>query len=264
VLGPGTFILNTPLKITTPLSLLGTGADQTEIVFDGQTLSKEDQAPIIQFTGKGPLVIKDIALRNGTSKGIDLITVESGEIDLSNCYFTQDMNIGPWLSVAGLWLQNDSKGTVRDCAFEEAGMVGIRVEDEAQVVVERNLITSNNYGIAFSSGAGGIIRQCEISSQLVGIHISDQALPMLEDNVIAANGSGISYYDSAGGIARRNNLVQNWMMGIAVSDSAQPLLQENTCTTNKVGIYIFETADPTLEMNDCYNNTEFDIQDLRP
>ena len=64
---------------------------------------------------------------------------------------------------------------------------------------------------------------------------------MLEGNFCTENKrSGIAYYENARGVAR-----------------------ENECTGNPMGIFVAETANPALIDNNCHDNSEEDVRDMR-
>ena len=79
--------------------------------------------------------------------------------------------------------------------------------------------------------------------QFVRVEMTLTDTEILGDNRRAFDNkdSGIAYFDSAGGVARGNECTRNWC-----------------------GICIEETANPELVDNDCHDNTEADILDLRP
>jgi parallel beta-helix repeat protein len=155
--------------------------------------------------------------------------------------------------------------------------------------LEENTVTGNQgAGLDFAENAAGVARLNRSEENFGGIGVSDEAQPTLEENIITRNvTAGIAYFRSAGGVASRNDCSGNGIDGIAVFEEAVPTLEGNTCndngergisysgtaggvardnecSRNRVGIHAAETSDPDLLDNRCAENTEADIQDLRP
>jgi nitrous oxidase accessory protein NosD len=60
-----------------------------------------------------------------------------------------------------------------------------------------------------------------------------------------------------------NICANNEWAGVAYSDTSAGAARQNECVGNEVGLFVDETADPELDDNDCHDNTETDIRDLR-
>lgn len=95
----------------------------------------------------------------------------------------------------------------------------------------------------YADSAGGVARQNKcFANGLHGIEVQDQATPTLEANVCSGNTqAGVGYSASAGGVGLQNE-----------------------CLKNRWGIYVAKSAGPQLVDNDCHDNSEQDILDLRP
>jgi parallel beta-helix repeat protein len=275
LLEAGTYSLAQSLEVDKPLTLLGAGMDQTEIV-------SEAGGYVIRFSGGGPFIAQDITFRHEGDAVASVAVVDAGDIAFARCRFTGAVYTEEAGDLAGLWLQGNTTGTVQECEAVENDSFGILVDDQAEPTLEGNSCTDNElFGIAYSGEAGGAARhntclgsqggigvaghaeptleknvctdnelggilygdhssgvacQNECSGNGIGIIVNDRAQPTLEGNVCADNDkSGISYYGTVGGLARDNDCSRNEGAGIEIANQAQPTLEENTCTDNEQG-----------------------------
>jgi parallel beta-helix repeat protein len=270
VLGPGTYRLAEPLDIRKPLRLVGAGMDQTEIV-------SEAEGYVVGFSGDGLFATEDITFRHQGTAAASVVIVAGGEIAFARCRFTGAVQEEKE-DRAGLWLQGNTTGVVRECEAVENDNVGIYVGEQAQPTLEGNVCTDNEVvGIGYVGNSGGVARQNECSGNRGGIYVTEQAQPTLEGNVSTDNETaGIGYVGDSGGVARQNECVGS-LSGIHVGEQAQPTLEGNVCTDNEqagiaywdnadgvarqnecsgnwIGIYLAETVNPDLVDNDCHDN----------
>jgi parallel beta-helix repeat protein len=281
-LGAGTFYLEEPVEIRRPITLVGQGMDETEIVSEAEL--------VVEFSGDGPFVVEDITFRHDGRNAADVVVVRKGEVSFSECRFTggvYDEDVEDIFG-AGLVLKGSTEGTVRENVVEENGGPGVVVEDRAEPKLEGNTITENEgIGLFYWDNAGGVARENDCSWNAMGIVVGLNAEPTLEENTCTNNeGSGIMYYGMGGGDARRNECYENDGSGILVGLLSEPTLEENVCRDNKmagisysdesggvargnecsgnlVGIYVEATANPELIDNDCHGNSGGDILDGR-
>jgi parallel beta-helix repeat protein len=246
LLGEGTFRLDGSLEIAQPLRLLGAGMDLTEVVSEAPEYA-------VLFSGDGLFAAEGISFRHAGDAVADVLLIAGGELDLARCRFAGAVR-AEGEDRAGLRIQGDVSGSVRECEALENGNTGILVEGQASPTLADNVCADN---------------------AIVGIGILDQAEPALEGNRCSGNVAGIAYRDDAGGVARSNDCSENrW--GIFVTDGAEPTLEENTCSSNEdsgivyyggagtarrntcrgnvVGIGVAGQARPTLEENTCLDN----------
>jgi len=281
-LGAGTFHLEEPLDIRRPITLVGAGMDETEIV-------SEAEEYVVRFVGDGPFVVEGITFRHEGRDVADVAAARGGEVAFTRCRFPggiydKDEDVGGF----GLRLEGGTTGIVQDCEIVE-NVAGIVVADRSELTLEGNTVTDNEgSGIVFWDNAGGVARGNECSWNTVGIVVGWAAQPLLEGNICTDNTYyGILYRGHSGGTARHNECFGNGVGGIAVAEQAEPTLEENVCEDNGVvgiyyideaggvvrrnecsgsmyGIYVAATADPELIDNDCHDNGEADILDERP
>jgi parallel beta-helix repeat protein len=342
-LAAGTYQLATPLTVNKPVQLIGAGMNETEIV--------SAAAPhVVRFEADGLFVAEDLTFRHHGQLWADTVLVTRGQVAIARCRFAGAR--GSQLVIRGATV-----GTVADSVAESGGggvgfsiqetarptlvnntsshnSYGIRVRQQAEPVLERNLCLDNQMdGIKYDGQSAGIARgndcagnrsgivvsesarptlednrlkdnfeSCigyfdlaagsalrnECTRNFGGIGVADRAAPTLEDNILDANlTAGIAYFTEAGGVARNNSCSGNGIHGISVFGQATPILEDNNCSgngevgihyadaaagsarnnacsRNKVGIAVASTANPDLGRNDCRDNTDQDIRDLRP
>jgi parallel beta-helix repeat protein len=187
----------------------------------------------------------------------------------------------------GISYFDQSGGTARGNECTGNILHGISIEGQAQPVLEENICTGNEYsGIDYFENAGGTARGNECSDNgRHGFGVHDQAHTTLEGNVCRNNEeAGIRFADTSGGTARQNECTGNGLSGIIVAGQAQVTLEGNTCSGNRecgiaffnssdglaqnnecwgneCGIYVADTASPELVDNDCFDNSEADVDD---
>jgi len=281
-LGAGIFHLGEPLDIRRPITLVGAGMDETEVVSEAEEYT-------VRFTGDGPFVVEGITFRHEGRKVASVVVARGGEVSFTRCRFTGAVyDEADDVGGAGLRLEGSTGGVVQACKLEK-NLVGIFLLDRAEPTLEGNTITDNEgAGIIYWDNAGGVARGNECSWNLSGIMVGWRAYPTLEENTCMDNEYyGILFSDRSNGTARHNDCSGNGEGGIAVAGQAQPTLEENVCKDNNlvgiyyaddtggvaqgnecsgnwVGIYVEEAANPDLVDNDCHDNSEADVLDKRP
>ena len=267
-LGVGTYRLSQPLEINKSISLIGAGVDQTIV-------AATTNYYVIRFSGEGVFVLQGLTVQLEGGLKADVVQVENGEINFSDCRFTGDGNNGPGLRVTA-----NARGTVKGCESNNNGNTGFVVQDQSQLILENNRCTNNEEGgIGFFDNAQGTARQNRCTGNKHGIVVADQARVNLEKNTSSDNQEiGILYTDNISGTARLNECSRNGNSGIWVTDQAQVTLEENTCSSNgkngivfsgsvkgvarknicsnnvTAGIGVSQRAEPVLEENKCTNN----------
>ena len=274
VLAAGEYRLSRPLRVTRALMLLGAGMDQTRLVC-------ASPGQVVLFEGSGPFGARGVTFVHEGGEVGDVVVVAGGSVDFQHCRFggavyDPDTDTGG----AGLWLEGDARGTVRDC-IASSNDDGIRVSYQAQPTLEANTCEQNkNNGIAYVGTASGSARNntCRANGAY-GIAVGERAGPTLDTNTCERNKQGgIAYVGLAAGTARNNICRDNSNSGIFVGEQAQPTLEANTCEQNKYngityggsaagtarnntcrvnsnsGIFVGEDAQPILEANACEKN----------
>jgi parallel beta-helix repeat protein len=269
----GIYHLATPLDISKPVSLIGAGMDETEIV-------SRAEGYVVWFSGEGPFTVEDVAFRHEGRAAADVAIAEGGEIAFTRCLFEGAVLVEGQRETAGLRLQGSTTGVVRDCVARGNEGAGIQATDHAQMTLEMNTCIANWRGIAYYGHASGVARNNKCSDNQVlgigyfdnatplgqqnecignaydGIAVQDDAQPRLEANICRDNTvAGIGYYQNAGGSARENRCNANEHTGILVTGQAQPTLEGNTCQENGwYGIAYFDAAGGMIQGNECSDN----------
>jgi serine/threonine-protein kinase len=233
-LGAGTYRLVYGMKIEKSFTLVGAGMDESEIVsgFDGH---------VIRVESEGILAAQDLTFRHDGEQVADVVVVQDGRVDFSRCRFTGAVYAEGEGNRAGIRFLGSAGGAVRESEIVDNDNTGIMVDERAAPVLEDNLLLDNSMvGIGYMGQASGTARGNECSGSSVGVAVTVEARPTLEQNVFSANEYGMAYWDSAGGKA-----------------------SQNECTGNRVGIGVSASAGPELVDNNCYDNSEEDVQDMR-
>jgi parallel beta-helix repeat protein len=229
----------------------------------------------IVFAAGAAITLEDNIIRNnqynlvyfddagGVARGNQVLGGMDGILVTDQAQPTLEENACQDNSEAGIVYLGTSGGLARgnDCT---ENVIGVIVSEQAQPTLEGNLCGGNNYGIVidgqaqptlegnrcldvdldgitYAGSAGGVARNNECTMGVTGIKLTEQAQPLLEGNISTGNYTyGIAYLDTSGGIARGNE-----------------------CSGNEVGLYVKRSSTVELVDNDCHDNDEDDLLDLR-
>jgi parallel beta-helix repeat protein len=239
-------------------------------------ICKNNQKNGIACFDSAKVTVRQNECCNNVEQGIGIYGQVKGYLEKNICEKNQECGIGYFDSTGG---------TARQNTCQQNGSHGIEVQGQAQPLLHRNTCEKNHRsGLAYYDFAGGIARQniC-LRNNAHGIAVHGKAQPLLESNICEDNQqNGIIYLESAEGIARRNICQKNEMRGIEVQGKAKPSLERNICKNNErsgilysgtatgkaqgnicsgnsYGISVYEGAKPTLSSNECFDNTEANI-----
>ncbi len=233
-LGPGTYRLVYGLEIDKSIALIGAGMDETEIVSGAEDY-------VVRFDRGGSFTAEGITFRHDGNMMADVVVIERGVVDISDCRFTGAVYVEGKGNRAGLRLRGTTSGVVADSVFEDNDNTGLLLENQVNPTVERNSCSDNAMvGIGYMGTAGGAARENECARNAIGIAVAVEAHPTLERNICNENDYGIAYLENGSGQA-----------------------SQNECMRNKIGLTIGTSASPELRDNDCRDNTEEDVRDRR-
>jgi parallel beta-helix repeat protein len=252
-LDAGTYQLTKRLVIEKPITLIGSGRDETIITFSTDA--------VINFKANGLFKLEDITVKyEGTTPG-NVVVVDRGKIDFSNCRLTGAVESTEG-QTAGLFVTGNTTGVVRNCIIDNNSLAGIFLAGESNLRLEENDCSNNGVGIGFRENAGGqaLNNTCN-NNQLTGFYLLSDGEITLKDNECSRNGTegdasggimvrgttsptldgntctdnpftGILYGDTSGGEAVNNKCSQNGFSGIFLEAEAAPVLEGNTCNQN--------------------------------
>jgi len=323
ILGAGTFQLEEGLAIDKSLNFVGKGMEETEIIssaeffviqITGETSFSAEEitfrhegsagANVVQvdsgevnlsnlrFSGAVQNMTKDIL-----GAGLMLAADANGVVE--NCigenndigYAVEANNFQLIKNTAlknglGMGFGAESKASAKGNLVTESQKNGVRVVNNAQPLLEENIITANQgSGIQYIENSGGSALNNECTKNgWHGIDAYDQSNPTIEGNTCADNAKfGIAITNSATSTVRKNTVTGNKFSGILIAMDANGIVEENICNQNakvgiffrdkssgsavrnqcvgnNFGIYVDKTADVELVDNDCSENRVADIQ----
>jgi parallel beta-helix repeat protein len=280
----GTYRLEKPLNLRSPIQILGRGNGKTVI---------ELQAPsygIGVAISKGTALIKGLSLRRVGPQPGDIIRVMQGNLDLQDCFVggaitgqLEGRSVqGAGLLIAkqaksrivscsfkgnqgnGILFMDQSSGQVYDCTLEGNGDAGVYVRTEGVVHVARAAARSNQTGIWIEAVGQGKIEQC-IAEQngSAGIVASGTTTSNLQIIGNFANNNrrdGILARASTAALFLKNSCSGNARNGIALTDDSTATAKENQVHRNaRNGIRVSDNASPLIESNTLEENTESGI-----
>jgi parallel beta-helix repeat protein len=251
-LAPGEHRLARPLEINKSLTLVGPGPDQCRVTCAGEGF-------VIKYSGNGTFAARGIRFEHVGSEPADVLVITSGQIDLENCACRGAV----WdnerkIRGVGLLATGSAQGTVRNCRFEQNGVHGVQLSDNATLTLEGNTCQQNGQcGIAFFDNSTGHVQNCQFERNgLDGVALSGNAALTLEGNTCQQNGQcGIAFFDNSTGQVRNNVCRNNGTDGIYAGHQSWPTLEANRCEGNKRhGILFMDNATGVARKNICTGN----------
>jgi parallel beta-helix repeat protein len=207
------------------------------------------------------------------------IVVDGGSATISNSNITGGINVergSPIIAnntltnfpghTCGIVVDGGAPQTINNTIAGEQG--NIRVFDGSPTIANNTISnggiqdTFNHYDVISIGGAGtSIISNNTIiasSSKYDGIYFGEDSQAFISGNVISGCQSGISIGLGSATI-EKNYLIDNYK-GITVWDNASLVIRNNTITRNSVGISLEMPSSTTINYNNLYNNTNYNIQ----
>lgn len=258
LLAAGEYVLQQPLQLEKPMSLIGAGRDKTR-------LTCSEPQYVLRYAGDGMFAAEGISFEHIGQRGANVMVVKSGLLKLQGCSFK-----GGWRDTEakigghGLSIGGQVSGSVVDCDSWGHTNDGILVAENARFLLESNRCNSNNYGIACIGNVVVTARKNECSrNRTLGISVEGDSSVDLQDNACTANiDGGIAYMNGSKGSALRNYCAGSFQ-GIRVSNQAQVTLEGNSCenckgdnggTTHGFGIAYWDSAGGSILQNKCRGN----------
>jgi len=250
----GTYQLDKSVEFSQSITLLGSGREDTVI-------NSSADGYIIRFSGEGVFTLDELTVQNQGTLPANVIRVDSGEINFSNCRFTGAVEATEG-QTAGLSVIGNTTGTVKNCMFDNNSLAGIFLAGNSNLTLEENDCSNNGVGIGFRENASGqaLNNTCN-NNQLTGFYLLSDGEILLKDNECSHNGAE---GDASGGIMVRgttsptldgNTCTDNPFTGILYGNTAGGEAIDNECSQNGfAGIYLEAEAAPTLEGNTCNQN----------
>ena len=268
-LARGTHHLSTPLVIDRPLRIEGAGVRSTRVVFTGD-------GTLLTFVGSGTLSIADTALVRQTSTAGNVVTAETGSVEITRALLS-GARAGPGFAGAALSLAQHSHGALIDSTVEN-NTLGVLISGEATTRVVGSTVQGNTHGLYFAGRSSGTIERSTVQDNAAeGIILTDDSRTQIDHSAIKANGArGLSYLQRSQGTATGNTVSENgfgaegtnYWQGIGVQDQAAPVLVSNTVRNNAgVGIHFLRAAagaarDNTVSGNAANRDTYLRAQGL--
>jgi parallel beta-helix repeat protein len=192
---------------------------------------------VVRFQSDGKVTVENIAFTYSGTSAADVVTVDKGSLDVNRCVFSGGVKQQKQ-GGSGLIVASGASATVRECEATKNDTAGLSLTGQSQVTVTSSDFSNNDgAGIACSSAT---------SSGSAGsvTYATPTTVFVVDSSPTAASGS----------VLTQNTCSQNGTSGIVVTDGA-PTVQQNECKDNtKNGIEVGLTAAPVLEKNTCSSN----------
>lgn len=277
----GTYRLNKPLSIRTPIQLVGVGADKTIIEVTAPSYGIGVAIP------RGTATFKGLSIRRVGQQAGDLIRHLQGSLELQDCTVSgglagtvEDRTVkGTGLMVNrhakaklvnssfkgnqanGVLLLDQSSAHLQDCTFEANKEAGLYIRTKGTVKVVHCVARTNQTGILVEMLQQGRIEDCLLEHNGgSGIVVTGNTSPSLE---IVSNKSqqnrrdGFLARGTSAALFQGNLAANNARNGFSITEQSTATVRENSLTQNeKNGLRVADTASPVLEANLAMDNTE--------
>jgi parallel beta-helix repeat protein len=247
VLEPGTYMLESPLRVEQSVSLVGAGRDQTEV----ETTVAEAGLVVTAdaFGAEG------ITFRHSGSRAGGMIVVKDADVRVVDCGFVGSTRTRRW-SYEALWIKGTSSGYVRDCTFTDCA-AGLGVSGYSRTTVEECRFEDCDtagvavYGYATSAVLRNVVRDCNDS----GIAVSDSARPVIDSNRCSGCENGIAAGKRSEARIEENRCSDNLENGIIAYGRSSTRILDNVCMRNREsGIAALDDAEVHIDGNTTERN----------
>ena len=206
--------------------------DEAYATITNSTMSDNGSNGIGLFDGSSAVV----DLCDCVGNGLHGVSVnDSAEVTVRNSECSHNGDAGDYAS--GIYLEEDTVGTIQNCVCNYNLIDGISTHDNAQLTLADNTCNYNGEdGITFSEHVTGTITNCECSynSGYDGIDVHDDSYAVVENNVC----------------------LHNFEAGIWFGDNASGSVSNNECAFNHYGLLVDSSANPTIGTNNLHDNTQ--------
>ena len=232
---PGTYLVSSPLEVTRPVHIVGSGSDTTTIkgaAFGGVLVCATD----------GACSLSGLSFVYSGQADANTVLIARGQIAANDVSFTGAVGNGT-NGGCGLSLEAATSGTLTDCTADANQFAGFSLSSGSAVSV-------NGCEADANGSAGVVVSNTALSSAGAG---GTQAAVNAVGPVLASDVSG-----GPAPVLAKNTCSKNKTDGILVS-AGQPTLQDNQCLNNAVGVQVSDDAAPVVDGNDCSNNSRWGI-----
>ncbi|MHC4671731.1 MAG: right-handed parallel beta-helix repeat-containing protein [Planctomycetota bacterium] len=137
-----------------------------------------------------------------------------------------------------------SQGLIEDCLVMDSGHQGVSVYADADVTIQRNVITGSKYhGIRNTGGTAEIKDNLIIANDNRGIYLGNKpASGVISNNVIIDNGTGISGFAWTQVEITNNIIAKSSFAGTDMRDSCRLTIKDNIFSNNQRGLALFKES----------------------
>ncbi|MCK5828242.1 right-handed parallel beta-helix repeat-containing protein, partial [Candidatus Bipolaricaulota bacterium] len=272
----GTYVLEEPLVVSKPISLIGSGSGTCQVICDGELF-------VLSFSVEGDVSLEGITFRHTGTAMAYVVIADVDVLNVNDCGFegaVTEIERGE-ISV-GLETRGVTSATIQSSYASNNDGSGICIYGSGDSILQEVECVANTYDglcvggdatarVAASdcsgNGRSGVVAEGNASVTLEsmtcsgnawhGIAIVGQGTVQAEENECIANGGyGIVVVEQAAPTLHSNICRQNVYSGIAYFGSAIGIAADNECVGNEMhGIYVGEQTAPILESNTCQDNT---------
>ena len=202
------------------------------------------------------VVVADLSIDGAHKAGRFAVYLIASEVAINHCVITGG-------ALSGILAANKSHVTLRSNILRGNEEAGVGIVEEAEGVLEKNLIAENKlHGIEVRERGRLTARDNTLrGNEQAGVLIHQEAEGVLEKNLIAENKlHGIEVRERGRLTARDNTLRGNEQVGVLIHQEAEGVLEKNLIAENKLhGIEVRERGRLTGRNNTILRNAELGV-----
>lgn len=271
----GEHVIDDPLMLLQPVTLVGAGRDET-------TIASSAEGAAIAFIGEGTIRLEDLEVRHTGDAPASVLVFTAGAVQLSGVRAAGGVADEAGTSGFGVVLGGvaptdaGAPQELEDVEVVDNAAGGIAVVDEAAPIIAGATVRDNaGCGVCYLGVAGGQLRASTATGNDVGVALGEMADPSIEQLRASDNRSaGIVVEAEATGRLQDADVRGNGPIGVLVRDEAAPTLDGLTvedhaeaaiifggaaggsvrgavCGGDGLAIVLLETADPDVADAGC-------------
>jgi nitrous oxidase accessory protein NosD len=250
-LAAGEHVVDEPLMLLQPVTIVGAGRDETAVVSSAEGAA-------IAFIGEGGIRLEDLEVRHTGEAPASVLVFTTGSVELARVRAAGGVADESGTSGFGVVLGGaaatdaGAPQELDDVEVVDNAAGGIAVVDEAAPTIVASTVRDNaGCGVCYLGVAGGQLRGGTAIGNEVGVALGNTADPIIErleahDNTTA----GVVVEAQASGTFEDGEVLANGPIGVLVRDEAAPTL---------VGLTVEDHGDAAIVFGGTAGGTVRDV-----
>lgn len=292
-LSPGEHLTDEVIRVVRPVTILGSGTDDTTIV------SSADQAAIVA-TDAAALRLSDVTVRHAAQSSVAVVQILVDGALLQRVRITGGATAADGGGGAGLVVTVDGMGPQPFAATDHArfsltpwrttlvdlevvdnqgpglvvagtaaprivgavlrgnGLCGVCYLGAASGSFSGAVVTENGLGLLLSGRAAPVVTDTQVrDNREDGILVEERASGRIEDSTVTGNpGRGVLVTDQAVTVLARMEVAGNGELGVAVAGAARASFSELVVVGHEYGIWLEGTSEADVTASEVRDSSE--------